>query len=80
MERGGGERGDRAGRARKATERRRQRGEREMIKGKEERRNEEERMRKGRRGDKFMGNKAVIGKGRRVIGRSKIRKGEWPMD
>jgi hypothetical protein len=29
---------------------------------------------------KFMGNKAVIGKGRRVIGRSKIQKGEWPMD
>jgi hypothetical protein len=37
-------------------------------------------MRKGRRGDKFMGNKAVIGKGRRVIGRSMIQKGKWPMD
>ncbi len=29
---------------------------------------------------KLMGEKAVIGKGRRVIGRSKIQKGEWPMD
>ncbi len=37
-------------------------------------------MRKGRRGDKFMGNKAEIGKGRTVMGWSKIQKGEWPMD
>ncbi len=39
-----------------------------------------ERVEEGGEIIKFMGNKAVMEKGKTAMGMSKIQKGEWPMD